>query len=75
MTEKKTKQKANQKLDHEAMVQKIQHMSQFVNNVITNIEIDLKRAKVVLNKLSHRDPFDPNTLSDQEEWDKLVNPV
>jgi len=41
-------------------------MVQFVKNTISGIETDLKRIKIILNKLSKFDPKDPESLNDKE---------
>jgi len=41
-------------------------MIQFVKNTISGIETDLKRIKIILNKLSKFDPKDQNSLNDKE---------
>ncbi len=51
---------------NENVVQKHNQMVQFVKNTISTIETDLKRMKLVLNKLSNFDPNDPASLDDKE---------
>ncbi len=48
------------------VVQKHKQMIQFVKNTISTIETDLKRMKLVLNKLANFDPNDPQSLEDKE---------
>ena len=48
------------------LIEKHEQMINFVKNTISAIEVDLKRMKLVLNKLSKFDPNDPTSLDDQE---------
>ena len=48
------------------VVKKHKQMIQFVKNTISTIETDLKRMKLVLNKLANFDPNDPQSLEDKE---------
>ena len=48
------------------LLEKHNQMIQFVKNTISTIETDLKRMKLVLNKLSKFDPKDPKSLDDKE---------
>ena len=50
----------------ESLTEKHNQMVQFVKNTISTIETDLKRIKLVLNKLSKFDPNDPKSLDDKE---------
>ena len=63
MTEEK---KTPVKMTNEELVEKHNQMVQFVKNTISGIETDLKRVKIVLNKLSKFDPKDPESLNDKE---------
>lgn len=48
------------------LIEKHRQMIQFVKNTISGIETDLKRIKIILNKLSKFDPKDQNSLNDKE---------
>lgn len=48
------------------LIEKHGQMIQFVKNTISGIETDLKRIKIILNKLSKFDPKDQNSLNDKE---------
>lgn len=52
--------------NNEELIEKHNQMIQFVKNTISTIETDLKRMKLVLNKLSKFDPNDPKSLDDKE---------
>ena len=52
--------------NNEELIEKHNQMVQFVKNTISTIETDLKRMKLVLNKLSKFDPNDPKSLDDKE---------
>lgn len=53
-------------LVNDELIEKHNQMIQFVKNTISSIETDLKRMKLVLNKLSKFDPNDPTSLDDKE---------
>ncbi len=53
-------------VNNEELIEKHNQMVQFVKNTISTIETDLKRMKLVLNKLSKFDPNDPKSLDDKE---------
>jgi hypothetical protein len=59
------------KITNEELVEKHNQMIQFVKNTISGIETDLKRVKIVLNKLSKFDPKDPDSLNDKELADTI----
>lgn len=63
---KATKAASTKKTNNEELMEKHNQMIQFVKNTISTIETDLKRIKVVLNKLSNFDPSDPKSLDDKE---------
>ena len=44
------------------LIEKHNQMINFVKNTISTIEVDLKRMKLVLNKLTKFDPNDPTSL-------------
>ncbi len=60
--EKKTKTKVNK----DELIEKHNQMIQFVKNTLSGIETDMKRIKLVLNKLAKFDPSDPKSLDDKE---------
>ena len=68
MTEEK---KTPVKMTNEELVEKHNQMVQFVKNTISGIETDLKRVKIVLNKLAKFDPKDPESLNDKELEDTI----
>jgi hypothetical protein len=59
------------KMTNDELVEKHNQMIQFVKNTISGIETDLKRVKIVLNKLSKFDPKNPESLSDKELEDTI----
>lgn len=59
------------KITNEELVEKHNQMIQFVKNTISGIETDLKRVKIVLNKLAKFDPKDTDSLSDKELEDTI----
>ena len=63
---KATKAASTQKSTNDEVMEKHNQMIQFVKNTISTIETDLKRIKVVLNKLSNFNPTDPKSLDDKE---------
>lgn len=66
MVETKTKTKVN-KTSKESLMKKHEQMVQFVQNVLWEMENDLKRVKLVLNQLSK---FDPDNLESLESNEK-----
>ena len=65
MTEEKTTTQNNE------LIEKHNQMINFVKNTISTIETDLKRIKLVLNKLTKFDPNDPTSLDDKEVTEAL----
>ncbi len=59
------------KKTNDELVEKHNQMVQFIKNTISGIETDLKRAKIVLNKLAKFDPKDPESLNDKELEDTI----
>ena len=53
------------------LIEKHNQMINFVKNTISTIEVDLKRMKLVLNKLTKFDPNDPKSLDDKEVTEAL----
>ncbi|HKL43951.1 MAG TPA: hypothetical protein VJ892_01585 [Candidatus Absconditabacterales bacterium] len=65
--EKKTINKAStKKMSNEDLIEKHNQMIQFVKNTLSGIDTDLKRIKLVLNKLSKFDPSNEKSLDDEE---------
>lgn len=65
MTEEKTTAQNSE------LIEKHNQMINFVKNTISTIEVDLKRMKLVLNKLTKFDPNDPTSLDDKEVTEAL----
>lgn len=63
--------KVTVKITNEELVEKHNQMVQFVKNTISGIETDLKRVKIVLNKLAKFDPKNPESLNDKELEDTI----
>ena len=61
-----TKAASTKKSTNDEVMGKHNQMIQFVKNTISTIETDLKRIKLVLNKLTNFDPKDPKSLDDKE---------
>ena len=61
MAETKTKKKVASAPKNDVTV-KYQQMVQFVKNMFTDIEADIKRATLILHKLEKFDPMQPDTL-------------
>lgn len=61
-----TKATSTKKSTNDEVMEKHNQMIQFVKNTISTIETDLKRIKLVLNKLTNFDPKDPKSLDDKE---------
>jgi hypothetical protein len=53
------------------LVEKHNQMIQFIKNTVSGIDTDLKRIKLVLNKLSKFDPSDLKSLDDKEISDTI----
>lgn len=58
-------------VQNDEFIEKHNQMVNFVKNTISTIEVDLKRMKLVLNKLSKFDPNDPTSLDDKEVTEAL----
>lgn len=71
MTETKAKTKVTKTAKDELM-KKHEQMVQFVQNVIWEMETDLKRVKIVLNQLSKFDPENPESLTSTEKENENV---
>jgi len=66
MTETKAKTKVT-KTSKDELMKKHEQMVQFVQNVIGEMENDLKRVKIVLNQLNKFDPENPESLTSTEK--------
>lgn len=55
------------KVNKEEMMQKHQQMVQFVQNMLGNIENDMKRIKLTLGQLAKFDPENPESVEYKEE--------
>jgi len=62
------------KTQQEQNTEKLQQMMHFINNLITNIELDLKRIKVILDKLEKFDPSQEEATELLYEAEKIMNP-
>jgi hypothetical protein len=68
-----TKTAASKKVDKEEMMKKHQQMVQFVQNVLSEMESDIKRMHTILNQLAKFDPENPEVLeSTQKEIDQAT---
>lgn len=61
-----TKVAAPKKVNKEEMMQKHQQMVQFIQNMLGNMESDMKRIKLTLNQLSKFDPENPESIESKE---------
>lgn len=57
-----TKAIATKKVNKDEMIQKHQQMVQFVQNLLENMENDIKRMKLALNQLAKFDPENPESI-------------
>ena len=62
--------KKSESVDPEVM-KKHQQMVNFLRNEIANVEVELKKMKVILDQLVNFDPMDINSLS-SSEWDDTI---
>ena len=62
--------KKSETIDPEVM-KKHQQMINFLRNEIANIEVELKKMKVILDQLVHFDPMDIKSLSSTEGDDTI----
>ena len=69
MTETKAKTKVS-KTSKDDLMKKHEQMVQFVQNVLWEMENDLKRVKIVLNQLTKFDPENPESLVSTEKEDE-----
>ena len=61
-----TKTSAPKKVNKEEIIQKHQQMIQFVQNLLGNIESEMKRIKLALNQLAKFDPENPESLEHKD---------
>ncbi len=75
VTEKATPAKAAapKKVNKEEMMQKHQQMVQFVQNMLGNIENDMKRIRLTLNQLAKFDPENPESVEHKEAEQAMGN--
>lgn len=64
---KTVKPATTKKVNKDEMMQKHQHMVQFVQNMLGNMENDMKRIKLTLNQLAKFDPENPDSIEIKEE--------
>lgn len=57
---------APKKVNKEEMMQKHQQMVQFVQNMLGNMESDMKRMRLTLNQLAKFDPEDPESVEHKD---------
>lgn len=57
-----TKAVVAKKVNKDEMIQKHQQMVQFVQNLLENMENDIKRMKLALNQLAKFDPENPESI-------------
>lgn len=60
------KKTSTTKVTNNELLEKHNQMIQFIKNTLAGIETDMKRVKIVLNKLSKFDPSDSKSLDDKE---------
>jgi hypothetical protein len=65
-TKSTAKTTATKKVNKDEMLQKHQQMVQFVQNMLGNMESDMKRIKLTLNQLSKFDPENPESVENKE---------
>ncbi len=63
---KPKKAAAPKKVNKDEMMQKHQQMVQFVQNMLGNMENDMKRIKLALNQLAKFDPENPDSIEIKE---------
>jgi hypothetical protein len=64
--------KKSESIDPEVM-KKHQQMINFLRNEIANVEVELKKMKVILDQLVNFDPMDIKSLSSTEGDDTIGN--
>lgn len=63
---KTTKPAAPKKANKDEMLQKHQQMVQFIQNMLVNMENDMKRIKLTLNQLAKFDPENPESVENKD---------
>lgn len=71
--EKTAKPAAPKKVNKEEIMQKHQQMIQFVQNILGNMESDMKRIKLALNQLAKFDPENPESLEHKDSEKTTTN--
>jgi hypothetical protein len=66
------KNKKNVKNADAALVKKYQQMVQFVKNVLSDVDSDLKRAKLILSKLERFDPLNLSSLDTDSQTEEAI---
>jgi hypothetical protein len=66
------KNKKNVKNADAALVKKYQQMVQFVKNVLSDVDSDLKRAKLILSKLERFDPSNLSSLDTDSQTEEAI---
>ena len=61
-----TKITPTKKVNKDEMMQKHQQMVQFIQNLLGNMENDMKRIKLALNQLAKFDPEDPESVEHKD---------
>ena len=61
-----TKAGASKKVNKDEMMQKHQQMVQFVQNLLGNMENDMKRIRLALNQLAKFDPENPESVEHKD---------
>ena len=61
-----TKAATPKKVNKDEVMQKHQHMVQFVQNLLGNMENDMKRIRLALNQLAKFDPENPESLEHKD---------
>ncbi len=61
-----TKAVVAKKVNKDEMIQKHQQMVQFVQNLLENMENDIKRMKLALNQLAKFDPENPESVEHKD---------
>lgn len=67
VTKPAAKAAAPKKVNKEEMMQKHQQMVQFVQNMLGNMENDMKRIRLTLNQLAKFDPENPESVEHKTE--------
>lgn len=62
---------APKKVNKDEMMQKHQQMVQFVQNMLGNMENDMKRIKLTLNQLAKFDPENPESVEIKNEGGEM----